>query len=466
MPILDSLASGLRGLGMTLSPGVFQAGVSEDQQQRQIDEQRRNTVLAQVIKGIESGAIQQSQAAPVLTQMGIPANIIGQSPQTQIALEQLSRERMLRKTLDDLHAGGIPPTPEQIKQVYFKYAEPKEALSALSKNPMEGLPELVKLQTIGAQYRAAGASAAADQIEAQIKKITSTETAETQENINYILGVREKYMKGAATSQEIEKARFIYQRMTAPQVTAQGVITPQYGQEFDPHRGFGVPSNQADEYALQQVRKATAEGKPMTAFVPGVVGNVPIEQPARPQPTVTMTSPQKAKQVIDLSQDLEKAGLPVINSTLGKVETLLQKTPSLAEYVSGPKSMLPDILVSPQIREGRQAINRLFNITLHDRSGAAVTKNELTRLQQEFGAGAFKTNEQLNNAIQQMREIISDHYRGIASGYGGDAIASYNANLEQIGGKPILSTDPAPKGLTQDLWNVMTAAEKQLWNKK
>lgn len=97
MAILDSLAAGLRGLGMTLSPGVFQAGVAEDQRMQQTAELRKNAILAQVIKGVESGAIPQEKAGPLLAQFGMPANMVGPTPETLARTQAVQEEAAFRQ---------------------------------------------------------------------------------------------------------------------------------------------------------------------------------------------------------------------------------------------------------------------------------------------------------------------------------------------------------------------------------
>ena len=141
--------------------------------------------------------------------------------------------------------------------------------------------------------------------------------------------------------------------------------------------------------------------------------------------------------VQQLGTALERANLPQSHSVLSEVEKTLEKTPDLADYISGPKSALPDLMVGKDIALGRQAFQKLFNITLKDRSGAAVTNPELERLKKEFATGAFKTADQLKGGVDQARTIISDHYRAISSGYGEEALNAYNENIKTFGGVPI-----------------------------
>lgn len=154
------------------------------------------------------------------------------------------------------------------------------------------------------------------------------------------------------------------------------------------------------------------------------------------------------KQVQQLGGALEKANLPEADAVLGNVETALKKTPDLAEYLSGPKSLLPDMVVGNDIATGRQAFTKLFNITLKNRSGSAVTNQELERLKQEFATGTFKTAPQLQSAVNQARDIINKHYTSVTAGFGPDALDAYNENIRGLGGKVTLEVPKA------DGWSV------------
>lgn len=138
------------------------------------------------------------------------------------------------------------------------------------------------------------------------------------------------------------------------------------------------------------------------------------------------------KTVQQLGTALEKAGLP---SMLPIVEKASQLTPELAAYITGPQSVLPDRAVPQEARDARQDVQKLFNIVLKDRSGAAVTNQEMDRLKKEFGTGLIKTPEQLIYAVGSAKKIIESHYHGIAASFGKDALEAYNTNLEAIGGK-------------------------------
>lgn len=161
------------------------------------------------------------------------------------------------------------------------------------------------------------------------------------------------------------------------------------------------------------------------------------------------TAQQGQKNVQQLGTALERANLPEADATLRAVEDAVQKTPNLAKYLVGPLAKTPDIAVgaltpgmskeeADAIRNGRQAAAKLFNITLKNRSGAAVTVPEFERLKQEFGSGMWNTPEQFINGLRQARSIIANHYRSVASGFGADALNAYNQNMRELGGTPLL----------------------------
>jgi len=140
-----------------------------------------------------------------------------------------------------------------------------------------------------------------------------------------------------------------------------------------------------------------------------------------------------------LGASLEKAGLPEADAVLGAVEDSLKKNPNLAEYISGPKSLLPDMVIGADLAAGKQAFQKLFNITLKNRSGAAVTNQELERLKAEFAAGAFKTSAQLQKAVEQARDIINKHYATVAAGFDQKTLDAYNENVRDFGGRVVIT---------------------------
>lgn len=197
--------------------------------------------------------------------------------------------------------------------------------------------------------------------------------------------------------------------------------------------------------AMEDYRRTQTPQEPLVPVKEpdGRVIYAPRSQAAGREVGGRITDVNLGKQVQQLGRDLEKADLPPTIAVLNRAEAI---TPEIASYITGPMSALPDRAVPKEARDARQDVQRLFNITLKQRSGAAVTNQELDRLKQEFGTGIIKTPDQLISAIGRMREIIENHYTGIAGGYGKDALDAYNANVEAVGGSPFQVRPKASPG--------------------
>lgn len=152
------------------------------------------------------------------------------------------------------------------------------------------------------------------------------------------------------------------------------------------------------------------------------------------------------KKVQGLGTALEKAGLPEIDSVVLGVENTLKTNPGLAEYISGPKSVLPDMVIPADAKFARQQFQKLFNVTLKDRSGAAVTNQELERLKKEFATGVWKDGKQLQDGVAEARRIIQNHYSAVAGGFGPDALRAYNENLGKLGGRVVVGAPASSSG--------------------
>lgn len=165
----------------------------------------------------------------------------------------------------------------------------------------------------------------------------------------------------------------------------------------------------------------------------GRVTYTPRSQSAGLEVGGRQTDMNLGKTVQQLGRDLEKANLP---STIPVIENAAKITPELAGWLTGEKALLPDRVVPAEVVKARQDLAKLFNITLKDRSGAAVTNQELERLKEEFGKGLLRTPKSLIDAISTARSIVEKHYQNIAATHGPEALKAYNENLEAIGGTP------------------------------
>ena len=147
-------------------------------------------------------------------------------------------------------------------------------------------------------------------------------------------------------------------------------------------------------------------------------------------------------QVKNLAKAIEGAKLNESNVVLKNAEDQIAKNPKILEYATGLGSSAPDFMLPTDVALGRQAITKVFNIDLKNRSGAAVTVPEYDRLKEEYGKGLFKTPDQLKGAIEKARTIINDHYRSVAAGFDPKVLQAYNDNLAGLGGMPVIT----PKG--------------------
>jgi hypothetical protein len=124
---------------------------------------------------------------------------------------------------------------------------------------------------------------------------------------------------------------------------------------------------------------------------------------------------RKDKETHTYSETLARSGVPAAVSQLEHVYTMLPAEGDAAGYgrVAG---MLPDALVSQKGEDLRQGVQTLFNIELKDRSGAAVTDQELNRLKREFGEGTWKTADQLRKGLASYQRRLKEVSRNINAG--------------------------------------------------
>lgn len=191
-----------------------------------------------------------------------------------------------------------------------------------------------------------------------------------------------------------------------------------------------------------QVNVNAGRSKPPTGFRYTEDGDTLEPIPGGPKDPNNKTV--GAKDIQNFSKALETSKLPVASAVLGNAEKLVAADKSVLDYATGPGMLAPDRAIPANAVEARQAIAKVFNIELKDRSGAAVTNQEMDRLKEEYGKGLFKTPAQVETALKKARGIIEDHYRSIAAGFGPDVVKAYHSNLSDMGGTPIIDLT-APK---------------------
>ena len=130
------------------------------------------------------------------------------------------------------------------------------------------------------------------------------------------------------------------------------------------------------------------------------------------------------KEVEDLGTDWIKSGVDQILGSLEEIDNVVPPTgdiPGVGYY----EGTFYDWMVGKDGRKVRQQLQRLFNIELAKRSGAAVTQNELDRLEEEFAKGGFKTEEELREGVQKYKNILKKYVNSILGTYTPEAKDRY-----------------------------------------
>jgi hypothetical protein len=179
--------------------------------------------------------------------------------------------------------------------------------------------------------------------------------------------------------------------------------------------------------------------------VESIGGNLVLAKP----PTITSKESDRLKEVRDAVEKSKTAGsLSSLGLAENKVNELLSKTGNIPGFGTG--AFLPDILVGSQGREVRQLVQTLTNITLKDRSGAAVTTPEFERLKTELGTSLGKTDQDLIKGLVNFRKGLTSV---VNSALGGIDQQDLNRYFE-TGGADI-------KPRTSPLEKYLPGAEKQ-----
>jgi hypothetical protein len=136
------------------------------------------------------------------------------------------------------------------------------------------------------------------------------------------------------------------------------------------------------------------------------------------------------KKVTAFSNQLDKTNLPQFENLLGNIEALIAKAKGadgkgdIPGY--GATGSLPQFMLSDAGKELRQQIAQLRNLTLKDRSGAAVTNQELTRFLEELGTGNFKNDEDLGRGIENVRSNLDAVKRNVVAGVDDATLNEYS----------------------------------------
>jgi hypothetical protein len=108
--------------------------------------------------------------------------------------------------------------------------------------------------------------------------------------------------------------------------------------------------------------------------------------------------------------------------------------------------------LNSQARRLSSAIASSLNVMLKERSGSAVSENELRRFQEEFQSGRLATEAELVFALQRVKNALIEGEKEIRSGYGESVNKSYDTNRARVFGKP---GEPAAAPATAPVFEVL-----------
>ncbi len=416
MGLRDDLGAGLRAYAGTVSPEIYQ-------QQQQVDTQKKTAIANQVLKGIEDGRVPPQQGAQVLAKLGyeMPENVLGPSVEAQ------QRQVTLKKQ-QDLQAFMNSP----------------EGQAFIQDDDLPGL------------QKALVAKGLADPLATMKEERAASKPVVVGDNI-YLPDTKEFKSAGenGGTAKPTEAAR------KKKELMAQG-----------------YPEDQATAIAYGMVKVVpTADGGTAVIRTDNAIGGKtggaqpttqPTSQPSQPPSPYAPSGPLPGqvnrtignkpaqdlkKDVQDFKTDIQKMGIPTMDASFSEVDSLLSKykdkdgnlVKDLPGY--GSSSYAPDFMISDDGKKLRQAISKISNVELKNRSGAAVTTPEFDRWRNELGSGNLKTDKQLLYGLQQLKKAYDAIKRNEIAGYPREVIVEYKRN----GGRLDLdetSNVQAPEGWT------------------
>lgn len=153
------------------------------------------------------------------------------------------------------------------------------------------------------------------------------------------------------------------------------------------------------------------------------------------------------RQTERLSRDLDKGGLPELDTSVRALEAAMTKfegrnLPGFGEVAGA----LPDWMVSGEGKELRQTYAAVRNAILKARSGGAVTDGEARRLLQELGEGFGRGDDLARQGVINVRNILNEKLLNVRGGYTPEAIGMY----EERGGLNLsgVQRQALPAGVT------------------
>lgn len=127
--------------------------------------------------------------------------------------------------------------------------------------------------------------------------------------------------------------------------------------------------------------------------------------------------------VKDYGKWISQSGIPELNQTLNEITAITSRHKDLPGY--GQTGWVPEFALSSEGKKLRSQIGNLFNVVLKDRSGAAVTDQELTRLKNEFLTNKWNTDEDIRTGLEQYKNRLVEVVRNINAASPEEAVEGY-----------------------------------------
>ena len=172
-------------------------------------------------------------------------------------------------------------------------------------------------------------------------------------------------------------------------------------------------------------------------------------------PTITSKAEDRDERIAKAAKDTGMLNSYIALDTAESIiDEVYKKTGNIPGFGTG--AVLPDWLAGKEGKEARNAVTRLTNITLKDRSGAAVTTPEFERAKAELAIAVGKTDKDLLFALKGYRDQLN--------GLSGIALSGFDQrdlnDFFQSGGGPLKQKEsPFTKYLTSDKQQTQTQAQ-------
>lgn len=187
--------------------------------------------------------------------------------------------------------------------------------------------------------------------------------------------------------------------------------------------------NAADPLAAKtaaeiEVERVKNQGKDSAARI-GADAQVEAARIGREATKATKDAESLDRKVNHFSDQLAKTNVPVFDSLLGNIEAQIAKYQKGDIPGYGGTGMLPQFMLTEEGKKLRQDVGMLKNITLKDRSGQAVTNQEMQRFLEELGTGYFSNDDQLRNGLSNVRRNFNATKQNVVAGVDDATLTEY-----------------------------------------